>query len=181
MSAAPTIRELGPEDAAAFQRVRLEGLRRHPTAFTADVDAFAAASLDEIGARLSRGGVSFVLGGFHGDRGDELVGVVGFHREAAPKLAHRGTIWGMYVRDEAQGRGIGELLLEAALDRARRQPGLAVIEIGVEANNGAARRLYERCGFERWAVQRDALRVDGHAYDEWLMQLQVRTPDAESG
>lgn len=57
------------------------------------------------------------------------------------------TLWGMYVTPSARGRGIGELLVHAVLEEARRR-GHADVVLEVVNTNAAAITLYERCGFE---------------------------------
>lgn len=57
------------------------------------------------------------------------------------------------VRREAQRRGIGERLLTALLDEARRKGATRVL-LEVAVDNAAAQRLYERHGFAAIAVRR---------------------------
>ncbi|WP_283739147.1 GNAT family N-acetyltransferase [Chelatococcus albus] len=52
----------------------------------------------------------------------------------------------LYVLPEAQGRGIGRLLLDATLARF---PGAKVVRLEVEPQNAPAIRFYEACGFTR--------------------------------
>jgi ribosomal protein S18 acetylase RimI-like enzyme len=58
--------------------------------------------------------------------------------------AERATIFGMWVAPEARGKGVGELLLRALIERAGNRP----ITLCVAQDAHAARRLYERLGFE---------------------------------
>jgi ribosomal protein S18 acetylase RimI-like enzyme len=55
---------------------------------------------------------------------------------------------GMLVDARLRGRGVGEALLRAALERARAD-GAAEVVLHVFLHNGAAIALYERLGFER--------------------------------
>lgn len=65
------------------------------------------------------------------------------------------------VAEDARGRGIGTALLEAAIDEATRRGASAVV-LEVVDTNPAARRLYERLGFERaWGVRTGALTAGG--------------------
>ena len=50
------------------------------------------------------------------------------------------------VKPEARGRGVGSLLLDDAVARAR-EAGAMSITLDVDAKNSGARRLYERHGF----------------------------------
>lgn len=53
-------------------------------------------------------------------------------------------IFGMWVAPDARGQGVGETLLRALLDRA----GERAVKLCVAETAPAARRLYERLGFE---------------------------------
>ncbi len=57
------------------------------------------------------------------------------------------------VSPDAQGRGLGRLLLDALVAEAARQGATSVL-LEVRADNPAAIRLYERTGFERIALRR---------------------------
>ena len=52
------------------------------------------------------------------------------------------------VRPDARGRGTGEALVRAALDRAKAQGARGVV-LWTQPAMAAAQRLYRRCGFER--------------------------------
>jgi RimJ/RimL family protein N-acetyltransferase len=72
----------------------------------------------------------------------------------------------MYVAPPVRRAGVGRALVAAVLARARAMPGLRQVLLGVEAGNAPARALYEAFGFEAFGYERDALIVDGVAYDE---------------
>jgi ribosomal protein S18 acetylase RimI-like enzyme len=50
------------------------------------------------------------------------------------------------IASSCRGRGWGRLLMDRAVDEARRR-GLSAIRLGVDADNEAARKLYEGMGF----------------------------------
>ena len=58
----------------------------------------------------------------------------------------RGCIWALRVLPVLQNLGIGSRLLRAA-EEALRVRGFTSVELGVERDNPAARRLYERLGY----------------------------------
>lgn len=70
----------------------------------------------------------------------ELIGTLGL----SPQESAHGL--GMLIADGFRARGIGRLLLDAALMWARVQ-GIGTIALGVFPHNTAARRLYENAGF----------------------------------
>jgi ribosomal protein S18 acetylase RimI-like enzyme len=74
-------------------------------------------------------------------------------------MAHGGVL-GVGVLQDYRGQGIGTALIRAAIDMAR-ATGLTRIELTVREQNARAIELYERLGFVREGVKRNAVRVDG--------------------
>jgi ribosomal protein S18 acetylase RimI-like enzyme len=71
------------------------------------------------------------------------------------QLRYRAGVWrdgddawleDLYVRGEAQGKGLGRALTEAAIERSRER-GARRIQLDVEEANEAARALYAQAGF----------------------------------
>jgi ribosomal protein S18 acetylase RimI-like enzyme len=164
------IRRLNSNDAAAYQSVRLVGLREAPFAFSASYEEEKDSPIAILEGRLS----------FKADRGsfgafedDVLVGVVTLGREDRLKLAHKAFIWGMYVLPEARRKGTGRALLTAALGLARSLPETRQVNLSVTAGNVAAARLYESLGFRAFGQEPNALLVDGGLHDEIHMYFDV--------
>ena len=166
-----TVRPLNENDARDFQELRLKGLQEHPEAFASSYEREIAYSMDFVAERLRRTAESpnnFTLGAF---RQEELLGLVGFYRKTGEKEEHRGHIWGMYVRSDEQGKGIGKALLADAVDRAKALPGLGQIELCVVTLNKQARNLYASLCFASCGIDPRALFVDGEYLDEERMVL----------
>ncbi|WP_416064068.1 N-acetyltransferase family protein [Rhizobium sp. ZK1] len=104
--------------------------------------------------------------------GDELVGWCDIRRHFFPSHAHCGSL-GMGLLPNYRGRGLGRRLIETAIEAAR-EGGMIRIEFGVHADNARAIRLYERVGFVREGVSRDAFCVDGEYTDVINMALIFR-------
>lgn len=166
------VRSIRTTDAAAFRELRIEALRTCPLAFSADVTEAEARPMDQWHARIAEatgeGTQVIVLA----DAGDRLAGMTGVYTDKAPKVAHIGTVWGVYVREEYRGRGIGESLIRACIDWSRAR-GLLVLRLGVAVGNDAAQRCYERCGFTVYGTEPAALRWEGKLYDENLMAIRL--------
>ena len=161
------IRALTEHDAEDFQPLRLRALKEHPDAFGSSYEAESSLSLKTVAERMRRTAESphaFTLGAY---RDGELIGVVGFYRDArGEKERHKGHVWGMYVAAERQGEGVGRALMRELLARAARLPGLGQIHLQVVTRNESARGLYASLGFETYGVEPNALIVDGERLDE---------------
>jgi len=161
------VRRLGATDIASYREIRLEGLQKHPEAFSLSWQDEAAGPASWWAERLE---TNIVLGG--GIDGSPLLGVVGFRVHSAAKLRHKGILWGMYVRPQARCMGLATSLVQQVIAWAR--PPLEEICLTVVASNAAACRLYRRAGFEQYGLERRALKIGGTYYDEALMALPLR-------
>jgi ribosomal protein S18 acetylase RimI-like enzyme len=159
----PEIRRLTGADAVAFRAIRLEGLERYPTAFGASFREEAERPLSSFADRLAQ---NFVLGAA-GSNG--LAGIAGFQFHDSEKARHRGTLWGMYVREEARRTGVARRLVDGILAHARQR--VEEIELSVWTENPAAIALYKSAGFVVTGRDDRALKIDGLYYDHLLMQV----------
>jgi RimJ/RimL family protein N-acetyltransferase len=107
-------------------------------------------------------GVMFVC-----EEGKKLIGFVAGRRGVGRRQAHSIYI-AMGVLQAWVGRGIRRSLLQA-LEEWARSKGLHRLELIVNYNNERAIRLYEKFGFEKEGVKRDALWIDGHYIDAFYM------------
>lgn len=165
------IRILQASDAEAYQKIRLEGLKMNPEAFGSTYEREDAFSLETVRERLTPQTDKFVLGAFD-DQG-VLMGVVTFVRDSGVKTSHKGNVFGMYVTEEMRGLGLGKALLVELIHQARTCSGLEQINLTVVAGNTAAQKLYESLGFERYGLERRALKADSLYLDEVFMVLQL--------
>jgi RimJ/RimL family protein N-acetyltransferase len=159
------IRQLTPADAAVYRGIRLEGLNRSPEAFGSTFEAEFSKPLAWFFDRLIS---SQVFGAFHGP---EILGIAGFAGRQGEKEAHKGLLWGMYVRPEARGAGVAGRLVEAVIDVARGR--VELIQLSVVVGNERARRLYARLGFVEYGIERNSLKYNGKYYDEILMAMDL--------
>jgi RimJ/RimL family protein N-acetyltransferase len=99
----------------------------------------------------------------------EVVGWCDIRRHFFAAHGHRGTL-GMGIVPAYRGRGLGFRLLNTALEQAR-GAGFVRIELDVYADNMRAIALYEKVGFVREGVVRDAVFVDGKYRDAIAMAM----------
>ena len=168
--AAIAVRVLGPPDAAAFQALRLAGLREAPSAFTASPEEEEHLPLTVVAGRLAGSEVQRVFGAF---AGAELVGIVTTCRETRRKTRHRAVLQGVYVKASHRGLGVARALLSTALDHLDRSPGVQTILLAVTVGNQPALALYEALGFRSYGTAPAALLVDGQLHDEIQMARAV--------
>lgn len=159
------IQKLSAFDAQEYRDLRLEGLAAHPEAFGASWEDESLLSVEDFAHRLEQQHV------FAARQTDTkiMLGAVGIRLSAASKTKHKGMIWGMYVRPEARGSGVGVALMQHVLDYAR--PMLEQVNLVVDASNVTAYRLYEKMGFAQYGYEKRALRIGNSYYDDVLMAL----------
>jgi len=152
------IERLSPRHAGAYRTLMLEAYAAHPDAFTSTAAEGENRPLSWWKARLSTEPAAkrLVLGAFDGG---ELVGVVGLSFEHREKVRHKATLFGMYVRPQWRGRGLGRQLIQSVLAHARERAEIKVIQLTVTEGNAPAITLYESCGFVPFGVEPLAIAV----------------------
>ena len=81
------------------------------------------------------------------DGENQIVGTLMLVLFRSPSGA-RGWIEDVIVDEEARGNGVGEALVDAAIDLARRS-NARTLDLTSNPTREAANRLYVRCGFEQ--------------------------------
>ena len=167
------IRQLTPADAALYRSIRLAGLEQNPEAFGSSFQAELSRPLAWFFDRLS---ASQVFGAFSGT---DIMGVAGLAVRQGEKEAHKGLLWGMYVRPAARGTGVARRLVEAVIDFARSR--VELIQLSVVSDNERARRLYVRLGFVEYGIEKNSLKQGGKYYDEILMAKELASAVERDG
>ena len=169
-----TIRRLVRADAAAFQALRLQGLLECPTAFASSHAEEVDQPLERVAQHLGDEGLCGVYGVFTAD--GALAAVAGLGGQSMAKMAHKLTLWGMYVAPEWRRQGLAFALVSHMLALAEKAPTVRQVMLGVHAGNAAALALYRSLGFVAWGTEPAAAWVDGEAQDETWMVRRLRAP-----
>jgi ribosomal protein S18 acetylase RimI-like enzyme len=103
------------------------------------------------------------------ESGGELHGYLTVMPRYQAKLRHTSEL-NMGVDHASRGHGVGKMLLEEALKRARALGILEIIYLMVRADNTSAIKLYKNMGFDRLAVLKNDTRTPKGYYDGWLMR-----------
>lgn len=165
------VRRLTPLDAQAFQGLRLAALRDTPSAFASSYEEEKDFPLATVQGRLAPRADRAAFGAY---LDDTRVGMVVLGRADPKKVRHKALIWSMYVAPHARGRGIGRALVREAVSLARSVPEFRQVNVGVNAGNAVAIRLYASLGFRPYALEPAALLVDGELHDELHMLLPLQ-------
>ena len=168
------IRPLRPEAIERYRHLRLQGLEEHPDAFGETAEHFKSVTSEALVERLKS---SEKLGGFilvAEDPERQFVGTVGLGVTDSEKTAHRSILWGMYIRPDARGTGLGRRLVEECLLRAKACHRLELVLLSVVTTNQAAFNLYKSSGFEVYGTDPAVLKIGNRYFDEYLMVKSLR-------
>ncbi len=153
---------LTSDDVDIFRRIRLEALREEPNAFASTAAQWEALSEEEWKDRMTHNPV------FVAFNGPEPVGLMGYMRQGADKMAHRATLVMVYLRKDRRCGGFAGAMLAALMTHAR-ETGIRQMELAVSTENPAAVRFYEREGFVPFGRIPCGFLQDGREVDEILM------------
>ena len=92
--------------------------------------------------------------------------ITSLHRHV---FEHAGSL-GIGVISGYRGKGIGEALMRAAIKHAE-EKGLTRIELTVREHNTSAISLYEKLGFVKEGLHKNAVRIDGKYENHISMAL----------
>ena len=165
------IRILEESDAHLYQKVRLDALKMNPDAFGSTYEREVGYSLEMVKERIKPIRNKYTVGAF--DKRKSLIGIVTFVREDNLKTRHKGNVYGMYIAPGNRGQGLGKLLMNELISRAKNSDGLEQINLTVVSDNHYAKKLYTSLGFEVYGIERNALKFNGRYYDEDLMVLKL--------
>ncbi|QNF35095.1 GNAT family N-acetyltransferase [Adhaeribacter swui] len=149
--------ELTSQKPLNYKNFFLQGLRDHP-------DCFRTSPADDLWTYFPTEGSSesFTLAVITST--EELMGVVSMERETSANMRHKALLYRMYVGLPYAGQGIGKILIQNTIAKARRLPGLEQIYLTVIASNVKAKKLYQSFGFEVFSHEKNALKTPAGVY-----------------
>jgi len=101
-----------------------------------------------------------------------MAGALGFAGGERPRNRHAGE-FGMSVRKQSWGMGIGAALVDALIEWARDTGIISKINLKVRTDNSRAIALYDSRGFRREGTVSRELLVGGRYHDQYLMGLEL--------
>lgn len=156
-------RVLSASDAAAYREIRLTALQETPRVFASSYDEEARLPLATFAEWLT---VDTIFAAFSDN---ELCGTFSLEWSGIQRSSHIGHLKNLYVCSWARGSGVGDALINAAVERTVGR--LAQLETAVLTTNRAACRLFDRNMFSVYGIQPNGLRIDGQFFDR---QLRIR-------
>jgi ribosomal protein S18 acetylase RimI-like enzyme len=164
------LRRLHPEDWMAFRDIRLDMLRRDPTAFGSTHADWAGKPRAEIKAWIAKMHLfAFVEGG-------RYLASAAWYPLPGATVRHRGTVIAVYTRPEARGRGLFRQVM-AAVERDAKASGILQLELDVSADQDVAQSAYLAQGYAILGGSPRALCHDG-VYSDKIMMLKRLDRDA---
>ena len=155
-----------PEDAEGLTAIRLmRGLMD-------DIDSIPSETSDWNARRLQNeeGSFMFVAEAALSGGEKQLIGSIRLSVDPSWRMRHCGTLSGLMVHEDYRRRGVGTKLVGAALDLADNWLRLIRQQLVVVTSNTGAVQLYEKMGFEKEALLRKTVAMDGGLYgDDYLM------------
>ena len=101
---------------------------------------------------------------------DKPIGMLVYVFEHKIKTKHIANIYGVYVRREFRGKGVGKKLLESAILLIKNNRNIIKIDLNVNPKQKAAVKLYEKYGFKPIGILKKDIYVNGKFYDEMIME-----------
>jgi ribosomal protein S18 acetylase RimI-like enzyme len=103
-----------------------------------------------------------------------IVGHVDLKGGSIRSALHR-CVLGVGIEKPWRGQGLGERLMNTAIDFARSIPLIDWVDLGVFSGNERAKGLYDRLGFQEVGRREDAFRIGEVSVTDILMALPVTT------
>ena len=148
------------EDAEKYRSIRLESLQNSPESFASSYEEEKGFSIEKFRDQFQLND-SFTYGAFEKN---ELVGIITLYKDKLYKLSHRAHIGGMYVSPSKRSLGIGKVLMEEAIKKAKGIKGLEQVYLAVVSTNESAKKLYSSLEFKVFGTEKKGLRLENNIY-----------------
>ena len=162
-------RRLNSQDFESYFANRLRALQQTPSAFLVTYAEAKEGDQSHYKNTLACIGKENLIFGALNE--GQVVATLGLSQEERSSTKHKAIIWGMAVDIEYRKRGIAAKLLDMAIQFAKDEMKVKLVQLSVEANNLPARKLYESRGFKIWGTEPKTLFINGNYYDDDHMAL----------
>jgi RimJ/RimL family protein N-acetyltransferase len=161
----PEIRDLRQNDAAGFAQLLIQLSRETPFTLPSEVEnrALASTQPERTRALIEAPGQQVMVATHNA----ALIGFLAVSQGGFEKNRHACSLMTGVLRDYWR-QGVASALLQRAL-RWVEQRGISRVELTVMESNAPAIGLYQKFGFQREGIKRNALIVDGAPVNEICM------------
>jgi len=164
--------KLLPEHAPAYRDYMLSVSGESPWSGMVPEEVRSVEEQRELFAKPDEQGLTWRLG-VCDESGELVVGDCSMSRSDRVKFGHVARL-GIGIREGWRGAGLGRMMMEAAIEAARKDPAVLRLELLVFAKNEIARNLYRSVGFiEEGANVRSVRQPDGSFDDDVNMAMWV--------
>lgn len=147
-----------------YRSIRLEALRTTPEAFGSSYEEEVKFPEAKWRERIKT--MLFAMSG------GAPVGMISFATNDRMKTRHVAHVYSVYVKEGRRGKGVGGILLSAALKELRKKK-IVKVQLGVNPEMKPALRLYEGAGFVVAGRARKELKVGRTFYDMLYMEKEL--------
>ena len=166
--------KLEPSRWEEYKNLRLEALKKEPTAFAASYEEKVGKEDEYWQNQLKKFQEAEEDSMWFAEVNSQLVGLTGWYRSNTEKLRHSASVYAVYVKPEYRGKGIAKELIKKVLDEIESKPEIVKIDLNVNTKNETAANLYKKLGFEIVGTLHKEIFVDGEYFDEYEMEKIVR-------
>ncbi|MDZ8032414.1 GNAT family N-acetyltransferase [Nostoc sp. DedSLP04] len=162
------VKQLTKHDAEDYRQIRLEALNKNPDFFGTTYQEEVIKTIEQFWDRIPVDSNNFILGCFEDKN---LIGIVTFNQESRIKLWHKAYIISMYVQQQYRGKGVGKLLLNELIERAKAINEVEILLLDIVKNNVLAKALYLSLGFQIYGIEKRAYKYNNQYFDLEFMCL----------
>ncbi|MBI1936020.1 GNAT family N-acetyltransferase [Candidatus Woesearchaeota archaeon] len=133
------VKKLSPKRWKEYKNLRLESLRKDPTAFGSSYEEEIKLSEAEWKKRVKK----TLFACYNG----KTIGMIVYFFNKKEKIKHIANIFGFYVKEEYRNQGVGKKLIESALHFIMKNKAVVKISLNVNSKQKSALNLYKKYEF----------------------------------
>ncbi|PHM10824.1 GNAT family N-acetyltransferase [Nostoc sp. 'Peltigera malacea cyanobiont' DB3992] len=165
------VKKLTKYDVEDYRQIRLEALDKNPDSFGTTYQEEVIKTIEQFRDRIPVDNNNFILGCFEDKY---LIAIVAFNQESRIKLRHKAYISSMYVKQQYRGKGVGKLLLNELIERAKAINEVQILLLEIVKNNVLAKPLYLSLGFQIYGTEKRAYKYNNQYFDLEFMCLNIK-------
>jgi len=170
------IRILTPNDTEIYRQLRLLSLKTDPLAFLSTYDVETKYDLSYFRQKIFNS-IKHPLYGIYGlfDK-DKLVAFAQLADSYYKNKRHIAYLNEVYVHTDLRRKGVASKLVKHLIDKAKENPLLEQLHLRVNSQNSGAISFYEKLGFEKVTVLKDAVKNPDNTYqDEYFYCFYIKS------